>query len=44
MHKGKRDINNGFIGKRIYKDDPLPEGFVYGRLKRKTYGGKIRFF
>lgn len=36
MHKGKRDINNGVIGKRIHNHDPLPEGFVYGRLKRKT--------
>ncbi len=40
MHKGKRDINNGIIGKRIMQTDPLPEGFVYGRLKRRNnYGG-----
>ena len=28
-------INNGLIEKRIFKDEPIPEGFILGGLKRK---------
>lgn len=33
-------INNGIVEKRIFKDEPIPEGFVLGSLKRDC-GAKV---
>lgn len=33
-------INNGTVQKFIFKDEPIPDGFVLGGLKR-TYGAKV---
>ena len=35
-NKGYRCVNNGVIQKQIPPDAELPEGFVFGRLKRST--------
>lgn len=31
-------VNNGSVSRMINGDLPLPEGFVYGRLKKETHG------
>ena len=35
VNTGKITINNGTNNKFIYKDDPIPDGWVKGMLKKK---------
>lgn len=33
--RGSKWYNNGIINKRLYEDQPIPEGFIKGRLKKE---------
>ena len=41
-NKDKIAVNNGTSCKYIDKDEPLPDGYVYGQCKHKTYNIKDR--